>query len=228
MSKHVSSIELFENMQSSFLPKEKRGTKDLHFKQQYGDVSIQHFNTGSGVNYSLFNGKFNEDTIVEGNSYGDFSFICFNTGEKLYKDASLELENASFCNGTQHEGYKEEGMYLKNKQYTIHYLLFDNKLFNDLTPTLSKNPIVKKDYIELNSKLNITKEQTLILNELSNVALMDSKLQEFFIESKILDLVYTSISSLNQKNLSYQAFLNNKDIESKRTSFRRYCKSTIY
>jgi len=213
MSKHVSSVELFENMQSSLLPKEKRGKKDLHFNEQYGDISIKHFNTGIGISYSLFNAKFKEDTLVEGKSFGDFSFICFNTGKKLYKETSLEFENATFCHGKQYEGYKEKGFYSKNEQYNIHYVLFEDKLFNDLIQSFPKNFIAKKDYIELISKTNITKEQNFILNELSNVSLIDSKLQELYIESKVLDLVYTSISRLNQKELDYKAFLNDKDIE---------------
>ena len=59
----------------------------------------------------------------------------------------------------------------------------------------------------------INSKQITLLNDLLRISTVDNKLQMLYLESKLLDLVYTSINAIEPYNEIQNIHLNSKDIE---------------
>jgi AraC-like DNA-binding protein len=220
MSKHISSNEFFDSFQSVFLPSNKRDTGSIDVWQKYGDVKLDYFSTGLGITYSSFKANFYEDTILEGLNHYDFSFLCFNTGNTLHmddcKNKEFKLDSDICWNGQQLKEHRSNGKYSKNKQYISHYITFEQDIFKKLFSIKedSGECVYYNDNFYLNFNNFITNKQKVLLNELSISSLMDNKLKEIYIESKLLDLVYISVNEYNNKANKNDIALSSQDISS--------------
>lgn len=211
MCTYISTNQLWDRIENAFSPYEKRKNGSILVEEEFGTMSLNFFNTGSGINYSSCIATFFEDTILEGRYSSDVSYLIFNTGNTIQRNLdeyskTLDLSKATYCNGKRYDGLKECAFYKKNKQYIFHYLLFKDSLFQSL--------IKDENTLNSNSINEISIEQNILLKELNDISLIDNNIRELYYESKVLELAYSTVNNMNEpisKNLS---FLNKKDIES--------------
>ncbi len=224
MCKIISSNELWDNMKNVFAPNNQRARGAISLDKQYGDVKINYFSTGNGITYSSFLANFDEDTILQGSSHSDMSFLCFNTGSSVCMEDQKYKEQIKFdsniCwSGKQNKEHKSQGLYCKDKQYRSQYITFDNNLFDNIMhqqpQTNETTPIFQNDAFLINFHTNISIKQTTLLNDLRNISMLTDKLQELYLESKVLDLIYTTINETptNPNQNKNQIYLSTKDIE---------------
>lgn len=220
MCKIISSNEMWDNMQNVFIPSSKRDNGIICFDKKYGDIQLKYFNTGTGITYSSFIANFNNDTILQGCNRSDLSFLSFNTGSSVYMEDYTCKEKIKFdsniCwSGKQNKEHKAQGLYSKNKQYISHYITFENKLFDNImnheAQTKEMIPVLKNDNFLINFHTNISLKQNNLLSELTKVSNLTGTLQELYLESKVLDLIYTTVNEVPQ--VQSQIYLSTKDIE---------------
>jgi len=224
MSRYISTTEFWDQVRNSLMvSSNKKGKKELKFDEKIGNIHLNHLNTGFGIKYFSFVAKFNEDTIIQNTNTGDSSFLCFNTGGDIYMEDSRKKEktkwDSNICwNGEQYNGHKSHSMYSKNTKNILHYVTFEKKLYDEITQENEKfkkaKSVYKGDYIDVKLNNYITNKQKVLLNDLLQISGLDSKLQELYIESKLLDLVYTTINNVDIEEKNNTIYLSSKDIES--------------
>jgi AraC-like DNA-binding protein len=223
MSVFLSSNEFWDQVyQEVGFPNAPRGKRDLVFKKDYGEIQVHHFNTGFGIRYSSVVGLFHEDIVAESINSNDCNFLCFNNGDDIYMEDAIKNKkvkwDSNICwSGEQFVGHKCNSFYPKGKQIQLHYVSFDNELFQETVQNndnFSKTQSVYKgEYIDVNFNNYINTQQKHFLNDLLDVSSLEGdKLQEIYLESKLLELVYTSFNSIEvEKNEN--SYLNQKDRE---------------
>jgi len=224
MSRFLSSNEFWDQVyQTIGLPDSPRGKKNITFEKDYGIININHYNTGVGIRYSCITGLFKDDMVVENTNSNDCNFLCFNSGNNIYMEDALKNKrvkwDSNIClNGEQHTGHKSNSLYSKNQQIQLHCIGFDQKIFQEAVhnnDNFSKvQSVYKGDYIDVNFNNYINIQQKILLNDLLHVSSVHGdKLQELYLESKLLDLVYTSLNSIEAQQKNESLYLNQKDIE---------------
>jgi AraC-like DNA-binding protein len=224
MSRYISSNELWDIICKKMnFPNSPKGKNGIQLNEEFGSVCINHYNTGFGIKYTSFRAKFYDDSILENlNSY-DSSFICFNTGKDLYmedtlKNKEVKMDTNVCWNGEIHKGHLSNGIYCKNQQNIMHYITFDRDKFKTLTQNNEKfksaQSIYKGDYIDVNFNNHINSKQQILLNDLLNIYTLEDNLQMLYLESKLLDLIYTSFNAIEVPNQKETIYLSEQDIES--------------
>ncbi len=211
MCTYISTNQLWDKIEKEFSPYEKRKNGSILLEEEFGNMSLNFFNTGSGINYSSCIATFFEDTILEGQYNSDVSYLIFNTGNNIQKKSdeyskTFDFTNATYCNGTRYDGLKEKAFYKKNKKYIFHYLLFEDNLFKSL--------IKDENKLNSNSSSEILIGQNILLKELNDISLVDNNIRELYYESKILELAYSTVNNINESLSRSLHFLNEKDIKS--------------
>ena len=170
----------------------------------------------------FFSSYFKEDIIMESkHTAKDASFLIYNHCDSINKiqdqnkKNEFDFKSEHFVLGEIDEDFQSYVKYMANKKYCIHYILFENDTFNDL---IQKNDLEEKALFEVdgflvNQQKIISEKQKLILDELPMLFSLDGKLQELYLESKIIDLIYITINDLKKTSLKESSELNSKDIE---------------
>jgi len=224
MSKFISSSEIWDHVYESFgSPNNPKGKEKLVFKKDYGEMNIHQYNTGFGIKLFSIEGFFHEDVSLEATKSNDSNFLCINHGSCIYMEDAIKKQkikwDSGVCwNGEQYNGHKCNSIYQKNKEIKLHHIMFDKQLFQETvcsTPNYEKAPsIYQGDYINVKFNNHVNHKQKTLLDELSYVSnLHANKLQELFLESKLLDLVYTSVNSMELHQQIRSNYLTQKDIE---------------
>lgn len=223
MCRFISSSEYMEKMSEYCSPNNSRGKNKITIQEDFGQINFNYFSTGLGFTYSCFQAQFIDDTVMDGLNHEDFSFLCFNTGHSMcMKESKTRKElnfQANMCyNGEQFQGRNSEGLYCKNIPYFSHYITFDRTLFNEI---INKNEnyknlqtIYQNDFMQLNFNNILNLHQKTILNDLCSLAHIDDKLQELYFESKLLELIYTTINSIETEKKDEEVYLSTQDITS--------------
>jgi len=217
MQKYISSKEL----SNIILPNYGKGTGHINYNQDYGNITTDYFSTESGITYYYNTTNFYNDTIVEDSNNEEVSFLCFNTGNSLLLEDATKKDQFIFdsnmcANARKYKGYNTKKSYFKNKQYLLHYISFKKELLNEITANNKNLFGVKENFkthsfsVDLLSK--ITQKQRTLLNDLKEVTSLNDKLQEMYLESKLLELIYTTFN-LPDINNSDQIYLSVQDIE---------------
>jgi len=217
MQKYISSKEL----SNIILPNYGKGTGHINYNQDYGNITTDYFSTESGITYYYNTTNFYNDTIVEDRNNEEVSFLCFNTGNSLLLEDVTKKDQFIFdsnmcASAKKYKGYNTKKSYFKNKQYLLHYISFKKELLNEITANNKNLFGVKKNFkthsfsVDLLSK--ITQKQRTLLNDLKKVTSLNDKLQEMYLESKLLELIYTTFNRTNINN-SDQIYLSEQDIE---------------
>ena len=202
MSVTISSSELEATIQGAYSPYNLRKSGVIHFDKKYGDIKLDYHSTGNGITYSSYIATFNHDTILEGSSHEDISFLSFNTGKSLSIENHHTKEASTFdtnrCwHGKIYKTSESKGFYTKGQPYISQHITFKSTLFDTLSkeqPKLyTQKPIIENDHFLLNLHHDISIKQKKLLKNLLETSHLDNKLQELYLESKVLDLVYTSI-----------------------------------
>ncbi len=224
MSKFISSNELWDKVYKNIgYPNSPRGKVDISIEQDYGQMNINHYNTGFGIKYTSIVGCFNDDTMVENTNSCDINFLCFNSGNNIYMEDTIKHKrvkwDSGICmNGELFTGHKCNSIYLKNQSVQLHHISFDKRLFHEVIKNnenfKNTKQIYKGDYIDVNFNNHINSHQKILLNDLLHISSLNSgKLQELYLESKLLDLVYTSLNSIETQKSNNTLILSQKDIE---------------
>jgi len=221
MSKYISSEQFWDTIEEALSPQKERDNGLININKEYGNVELSYFSTGSGINYSSYKAKFTEDITIEGQNNSDISFLCFNMGSNLFiqdKKQNVEFNNDIYLRGAQYDGRKSQVIYEKGKTYLSQYLTFDIKVFEKL---LNKNSIDSKDnaihqddYFSLFANKCINNKQKALLKELLYLPDLQSGLREIYLESKILELTYTTISDINNTKQKGEVYLSTQDVGS--------------
>lgn len=219
MSKFISQAEFWDNAQNIYTSNKKRDIGSIDMLPQYGDIKMNYFNTGSGINYSSFIANFEEDTIMEGMCSEDSSFLRFNIGNCMYmqeveRKSKITLDSNICWNGKENNGYKANMLYSKHKQFIMHSINFDNDLFNTLMLNNKSIEILKNENVSINFNNYINTKQKILLNNILESENLNGKLKEIYLESKILDLIYTSIKEGDTSSQNDIIYLSNQDIQS--------------
>jgi AraC-like DNA-binding protein len=219
MHKYIASNEFWDTVCTVFLPDNPRNKDVLHFNKEYVNMSLNYFSTGLGITYASFLATFFEDTIMEGINNADFSFLCFNVGHDLCmkeKENRVNFESRKCWSGKEHCGHKLDGVYCKNRKYVSHYIMFTNELFENIVA--SNEELVQSDLVYRSSSIDvyfnnhITQRQEALLNELLSISCIEDKLQELYLESKLLDLIYITMNEMKTKEHN-DISLSHKDVE---------------
>ncbi|RXJ89659.1 hypothetical protein CRV01_07220 [Arcobacter sp. CECT 8983] len=224
MSRYISSNELWDTICKKLCyPNSNRGKNNIFINDDFGKINVNHFSTGFGIIYSSFVANFYEDTILENcNSYNS-SFLSFNTGNTIYmKDSFTKNEmqwDSNIClNGEQHSGHISFSKHKKNQQVIMHYIGLDNNLFKDFIQNNQYykdiEPLYKSELIEVNFNNYINKHQKTLLNDLLLTSSLEDKLQTLYLESKLLELIYASVNSVEVQSKINDIYLSAQDIES--------------
>ncbi len=224
MSKFVSSSEIWDKVRDKLgFPNPPKGKVDLFIQEDFGNFKLNHYNTGFGIRYSHFIADFYQDTILENTNSYDSSFICYNTGKDMHLEDAISNKKVKFksnsCwNGQMYEGHLSNSLYTKGNQAIFHNIMLDDTLFNELIQNNESfnnlTSIYKGNYINVNFNNTINTKQKLLLEDLLKISKLDDRLQLLYLESKLLDLVYTTINSIEPPYKKDKIFLSNKDIES--------------
>ncbi len=169
MCRNISTNEFWDSMKEIYVPNGKRTIGNIHILKDYGNININHFNTGSGINYSCFTGNFNQDVAIEGKCYSDSSFLRFNTGNKMSlqdinNNEKIQLDIDKCWQGKEYSGYEGKCLYTKNKYYICHSIRLEEELFSSLIQDRSSPSISKSEYLSLKFNNHISMQQKTILN----------------------------------------------------------------
>ncbi|WP_277640606.1 helix-turn-helix transcriptional regulator [Wolinella succinogenes] len=194
MSQHLSFSDLMEHWQEVIDPSEARSCGRMKIASEGSSASLNYFNTGYGIAYCSYDCLFSEDLIVESKEGGKgYSFLFFNTGDSV---SLKERENApemifgakNFWSGKIHEGFQGIGHYCKNHHYGSRSIIFRNDLFDDLVQ--EELPVSENEHFSLLVSRRTDSIQELLLQELDKMVSFEGRLQEIYMESKILELIY--------------------------------------
>lgn len=120
MGTYISTSQLWDRIEKEFSPYEKRNSGSIILEEDFGNMSLNFFNTGSGINYSSCVATFHEDTILEGQYNKNISYLIFNTSTNIKMESnnyssSLDLNTNTYYKGQRFNGLKEKALYQKIK-----------------------------------------------------------------------------------------------------------------
>lgn len=217
MQQHISLNELSDII----LPNNIKGVGNINYNQDYGNIKTDYFSTESGITYYYNTTTFYNDTVIEDRNNEEISFLCFNTGNSLLIEDVIKKDQFIFDSNTcasarKYKGYNTKKSYSKNKQYLLHYISFEKKLLNEITVN-NKNLFGVEENFKTHSfsvdlVRKITQKQKKLLNDLIKLSYPKDKLQEIYLESKLLELIYTTFNLPNINN-SDKIYLSTQDIE---------------
>lgn len=198
---------------------EKKSTKfdNKNFKETF----FYHYRTSLGISYMFFNSCFNKNTTMESQHiYEDASFMIFNDSMDSSKlqDSTKKQEYIFkpkyYTIGKIDENFRSFNTYSGNKRYCTHYILFENDIFNDLIKEeLTQKSLFNVDGFMIQQEMRINEKQKLILDDLPTLFSLEGKLQELYLESKIIDLIYITVNEIKSASLKESFDLSSKDIE---------------
>jgi AraC-like DNA-binding protein len=217
MQQHISLNELTDII----LLNNIKGVGNINYNQDYGNIKTDYFSTESGITYYYNTTTFYNDTVVENKNNEEISFLCFNTGNSLLLEDVTKKDQFIFdsnmcASARKYKGYNTKKSYSKNKQYLLHYISFEKKLLNEITVN-NKNLFGVEENFKTHSfsvdlVRKITQKQKRLLNDLIKLSYPKDKLQEMYLESKLLELIYTTFNRPNINN-SDEIYLSAQDIE---------------
>ncbi|WP_069478845.1 helix-turn-helix transcriptional regulator [Sulfurospirillum halorespirans] len=188
----LSCDDFFEAMPELFSAQSPRTFGQTALLQAYGNVTLTHFNTGNGIAYGAFEGMFHEEMHLQSLEMKEQSFLYFNLGDDLcFKSINdkkaFSMRQNSMIQGTIHEGLHSLGIYEKQKRYSCHTLIVDKALLDSLhTYETSLTP----GYFQINTYQNMAQNQRVLLEHILKQKELLGPLQELYLESKLLELVY--------------------------------------
>lgn len=164
--------------------------------EEFGNIQFSYFNTGNGIAYGSFDGFFNEEVHLHSWEMEEQAFLYFNAGEDLHfkslsDNLTFEIHSQSMMKGSIHEGLRSVGIYEKNKHYSSHSIVISQELFKALEQNLEHHlPSSSNTMFEINTHSQMIRSQQMILNQITHKHIFHGKLQELYLESKLLELVY--------------------------------------
>lgn len=204
MSKVISINELQDgSLQELLAPTHKRELVTSKLVKKYGTVESKYFNTGNGVAYCHYQNVFYDDIQLEGIPASDYSFIAFNTGnpirmKPLKRNREIALHSNLCFSGQMHQGHQSYGLYTKEEKYSKHFIIIENQQFQDFCSTVPLQAQKSLSHYNdesflIHSAQSITKQQNRLLQQIAQAeTLFRGSLQEIYLESKILELIYSS------------------------------------
>ncbi len=217
----IQESEYSENVEKIY-PLDISKKKSLQFNNKnFQHSSFHHYRTNFKISYMFFNSYFEKDTIMKSkHEADDLSFIMFNYSqhpskiEDYSRKSEYILKPEYYIIGKVDENFQSFNTYWKNKKYCIHYILFDNKMFQDLVKeNLNEKLLYRVDGFEIKQEIPINTLQKLILDDLPTLFFLEGKLQELYLESKIIDLIYITVNDIKKHFLKESFELNLKDIK---------------
>lgn len=224
MRKFISSNELWDSVLENIgHPNSPRGCTNISITKEYGKMDINHYSTGLGIRYWSIGGIFKSDVSIENTNSSDSNFLCFNVGSNIYmedarKNKKVRWNHGACLHGEQYVGHISNSLYSKDSEVCLHCIGFDKELFKDIVKDnddfKNTGSFYRGDYIEVNLSSQINIHQKILLKELLQASSLNGgKLQEIYLESKLLELVYTSINALETKGQNENFYLSPKDTE---------------
>lgn len=204
-------------------PLSKVEKKSVKFtNENFKKPSFYHYKTNLGISYMFFNSSFEKDINMEcKHEAEDASFMIFHYCKHNSKLQDYNKQNKyifkpeHFIVGKIDKNFKSFHTYMSNKEYCTHYILFDNKVFDELIKDddIDLKTLFEINGFSINKEVAISKKQKLILDDLPTLFSLEGKLQELYLESKIIDLIYITINDIKKKNKKAKYNFNSKDIE---------------
>lgn len=196
--------------------------KSANFNNKiFKKTSFYHYRMGLGISYLFFNSSFEKNITMESkHEANDISFITFNQSIHPIKLQDFSKKNdyifkpKHYTIGKINENFQSYNTYSSNKEYCTHYIFFENKIFQDLLKEdLTQKSLYEVDGFKIMEEMITNEKQKLILNELPTLFSLEGKLQELYLESKIIDLIYITLNDIKNLSLKESFELNSKDIE---------------
>ena len=189
--------------------------------ENFKKTSFYHYRTSLGISYMFFNSSFDQDICMESKHEAkDASFMIFNHSPHSGKIQDYNKKNdyifksEHYMLGKIDENFQSFNTYSSKKQYCTHYILFENGIFEDLIKEdFTQKPIFEVDGFTIKQEMQIKEQQKLILDELPTLFSLEGKLQELYLESKIIDLIYITVNDIKQTSLKESVDINSKDLE---------------
>jgi AraC-like DNA-binding protein len=196
--------------------------KSVRFdSENFEEASFYHYRTNLGLSYMFFNSSFEKDIIMESkHEANDVSFMLFNYSRHDSELQDFHMKNryifkSGHCAiGKICENFQSLNTYAAHHHYHMHYILFGNDIFQDLVKEdLNQKPRFEVEGFKINQEMPIDVKQKLILDELPTLFSLKGKLQELYLESKIIDLIYITINLIKTVGSDKNHELKSKDIE---------------
>ncbi len=193
----LSCNDFFKAMPELFNTKSPRSVGKTSLLEPYGNVSLTYFNTGNGIAYGAFEGVFYEEMHLQSDEMKEQSFLYFNLGDELCfqslnDKAAFSMRQQSMIQGTIHEGLHSLGIYEKNKHYSCHTLIVDKTLLDSLR---TYETSMVEGYFQIETYQAMKKQQCVLLEHLMQQKMLQGPLQELYLESKLLELVYQTFDT---------------------------------
>lgn len=188
----LSCDDFFEAMPELFSSQSPRTFGQKALLQAYGHVTLTHFNTGNGIAYGAFEGMFHEEMHLQSWEMREQSFLYFNMGDTLcFKSINdkkeFSMRKCSMIQGTIHEGLHSLGIYKKEQRYSCHTLIVDKTLLDSLH---AYETSLTQGYFQIDTYQNMAHNQRVLLAHILKQKELLGPLQELYLESKLLELVY--------------------------------------
>ncbi|NCD11630.1 MAG: AraC family transcriptional regulator [Epsilonproteobacteria bacterium] len=187
-------LEIAPELFSTHSPRKIGNAKVL---KEFGNIHFSYFNTGNGIAYGSFDGYFNEEVHLHSWEMEEQSFLYFNAGETLHfksisDNRTFDIQPKSMMQGFIQKGLRSLGFYEKNKHYSSHSIVISRELVESFSKetTLSHPLSSPQQMFQIDDYAQMMHTQKILLNQIQNKHIFQGKLQELFVESKLLELVY--------------------------------------
>jgi transcriptional regulator, araC family len=208
MSKNVNLDEFFTEISSTIVSGQSNLAR-YDFTDRNMKFNFSSFNTHREIGYFQSDVICN-DFLRHSHDKGlDYSFLFFNVGKNAIKfktkECEMILDGGEFWIGNMKDSLS--GLHeFENKSYETQCITIQTSLAQELglLEGLNLNRSVSV------RKLKIDSEQLLPLHELKNSNIFIGKMQEIYMESKILELLYKSLENKNDKK---QNNFNEEDVK---------------
>lgn len=230
MSRVVTLSEYQEkNFDEMVMPQKGKILVQSKELKAYGNAQWKCFNAGNGIAYCHHRNSFHEDVQLEGIAQSDYSFLAFNVGSSIHlktlsHSQEITLDSNVCFSGSVAKGHKSYGIYSKEKEYSKHFIIMENRLFKNfffdkLTyQALHSLTGHSTDSFLIHYVNRINPQQFCVLNQISSADIFyQGILQELYLESKILELIYSFFPvDISSKNLADNKvlILSSDDIKS--------------
>lgn len=210
--KCIDLDDLDPNWQTSLTLGNNKSHTELTIPALVGKIFMSVYNLGNGISLCSCKSLFNEDVRCISKSVESRYFATFNHGEAFHsfsmlnshEDSRVNLAENSLTIGSFGSHFSFSHLFAKGRLYLTTHLMFDEPTYDALLPhqNTSRNKIVTIEH-----KRGISAKERALLAEIERTKLFEGRLQEIYIESRILELSYEAFrlkpqeSTLNESEL---------------------------
>lgn len=200
MSVDINFDKYEEIIAQNYKTKAIKKTDKVSFQEDFGKFDINYFNTGNGILYANFNGKFQQDIVFKNNiKKQDTTHIKFSLNDgylyEVHNDKKSYILNSNSCIlGSTKKDTKTDAFFAKDKHHIYHDIIINNDLLENLIAFKNNS----ENFYQIHKQTSISFKQRQILHQILQIEIINDPLKSLFLESKIIELLYESLKEQNK------------------------------